>query len=69
MSDEPKIVPPLSDDDLMSFGKFKGKRIGDIPAEYLDWWMGADNTVFTVRLYKYCMKNYKQIQEEVREKE
>ena len=31
-----------SDDDIMPFGKYKGERLGDVPADYLIWFAEQD---------------------------
>ena len=33
---------PLTDNDLMPFGKFKGDKMQDVPGVYLDWLAGQD---------------------------
>ncbi len=30
-------VTPLTDDSRMSFGKWAGERLGDVPDEYFEW--------------------------------
>lgn len=41
--------PPLTDDDLMPCGKYKGKKMSEVPDEYYIWmykkW-GKDNLIF-----------------------
>ena len=32
----------LHDDDVMPFGTYKGKRLGDVPDEYLAWFLEQD---------------------------
>lgn len=31
------IIEPISGDDVMMFGKYKGEKIDDVPAQYLIW--------------------------------
>ena len=35
-------VHTLCDDDRMPFGKHKGKRLGEVPDEYLRWFLQQD---------------------------
>ena len=32
----------LNDDDLMPFGKYQGKRLGEVPDSYWLWFLGQD---------------------------
>tara|TARA_B100000749_G_scaffold245266_1_gene207603 strand:- start:988 stop:1206 length:219 start_codon:yes stop_codon:yes gene_type:complete len=48
-------VEPFTDSDEMWFGKHKGKSLADVPASYLDWWLGSENTESTLKLVAYIM--------------
>ena len=50
MSSEKKIVP-LKDEDVMTFGKFKGRKLKDVPAWYLDKCRDWDNIPEGLRAY------------------
>jgi len=32
----------LHDDDRMPFGKWKGRKLGDVPDDYWRWFLGQD---------------------------
>jgi uncharacterized protein (DUF3820 family) len=32
----------LSDDSVMTFGKYRGQRLGDVPDHYLRWFLNQD---------------------------
>ena len=40
--DKKTNLPPLHDNDLMIFGKYKGTRLGDVPDDYLIWFLSQD---------------------------
>jgi uncharacterized protein (DUF3820 family) len=49
---------PLTDNDIMPFGKYKGMRMSDIPVEYLHWlWhQGAKNETETRLVPNYIKR-------------
>lgn len=51
--------PPLTDDSLMPFGKYKGKPMADVPASYLLWlWNdGLKNKTATSDVAAYIAEN------------
>ena len=48
-------IEPLTHDSIMQFGKHKGEKLRDIPANYLLWWFGAQTTTNTP-LAQYVIK-------------
>ena len=48
----------ITDNFLISFGKHKGKRIGDVPASYLIWFYEQDWAEKWPDVYSYCKENY-----------
>lgn len=62
-------LPPADDDFVMPFGKHKGKKLKDVPASYLMWWIDAEGTVNTVRILKYVIANFDALEKEVEDKE
>ena len=61
-------LQPLKDTDVMTFGKHKGKKLSEVPADYFDWWTNYDSTVNTIRLYLYCLENKDVLDSEMEEK-
>ena len=51
----------LHDDNLMPFGKHKGQRLGDVPDDYLIWFLRQDWCEKYPRLVDYaqCVSEYK----------
>lgn len=68
MNDNEEIpVEPLKDSDPMPFGKFRGEKIGDVPAWYLIWLLTADFADIKKqypRLYAYIEKNEAYLEKE-----
>ena len=57
---------PYTDKTLMTFGKHKGKPLGEIPASYLDWLLGEEFVKINHRrLYDYLVENKDLIHEEL----
>jgi uncharacterized protein (DUF3820 family) len=62
----------LTDDDIMHFGKFKGKRLADVPAYYYFWWWekpgGPEGWKATHEaLHHYIVKNWKRLCNQMRD--
>lgn len=51
------------DDTIMPFGKYKGERVGDVPASYLLWWLDEEPESFP-ELQKYIRDRLQQLQQE-----
>lgn len=61
-------MPPeeITDDTPMYFGKHKGKRMADVPPEYLWWaWEGANgpqhHALPSSTVHKFIVKNWKRL--------
>lgn len=66
---EDKDEGELTDDSIMYFGKYKDRRMKNVPAQYLIWigdqtWINAHP-----RLQRYIEKNRVALEEEIAEKE
>lgn len=44
----------VNDDDVMTWGNYKGERLGDIPDEYWLWFLGQDWCDKYPRLVEYA---------------
>lgn len=57
-------VDPLTDDDLMPFGKYKGVRMSDVPARYFHylWNNGLKQQVATNKVAAYISANMSALQ-------
>ena len=51
----------------ISFGKHKGQCLEDIPAQYLLWLAGSDQTRETVGIFGYVLKNRQRLEREAEE--
>lgn len=49
------MVPELTDNSLMPFGKYKGDKLANVPAAYLLW--AFDNLTLQPNLKRYIEKN------------
>lgn len=55
--------PIYTDDSLMPFGKHKGKRLGDVPADYLLFmWDKGVHEERGRSLHEYIKKNFRQLE-------
>lgn len=60
----------LSDDDEMPFGKHKGKKMRDVPADYLDWLRDQSFVRYSwPKLYEYMRNNAGVIDKELEDRE
>lgn len=50
-----KTLSALTDDSIMPFGEHKGKKLRDVPDNYLFWWFNEkDAARHSPYLYDYC---------------
>lgn len=62
----------LTDNSRMPFGKYKGKRMQDVPGSYLDWLLGElevkEGLLYgnSLRVYNYIIENIDAIQQEAK---
>lgn len=54
----------LTDDSLMPYGKYKGKKMANVPPDYLIWLY--DNGKCNEQVKRYVFSNYSVLQEEIR---
>ena len=55
----------MDDNSLMTFGKHKGKKLKDVPAEYLLWWYYLeDSDKQNEELWYYIDDNFESIEQE-----
>lgn len=52
-----KLEPTFEDDDIFPFGKYKGERFEDVPADYFHWIWINKVYVGNVRLENYIKNN------------
>lgn len=57
----------MHDTDPMPFGKYKGRRMQDVPSGYLDWLLGQDWIDEWPAVKAYIDENYESIQREIAE--
>lgn len=53
----------VTDDTVMWFGKYKGLKVGEVPADYLMWCY--ENAVESETLGKYIRKHYRDLLQEI----
>ncbi len=58
----------LTDNDLMPFGKYKGEKMQDVPAEYLDWFIGQNWADKWPAVVAYIEENRSAIDYELKQK-
>lgn len=51
-------MPEYTDDTLMPFGKYQGKKLEDVPASYLLWLEGELRRDYWRDLQRYIKDNY-----------
>lgn len=61
-----KRQPSFTDEDVIAFGKYIGKKLKDVPAQYLVWLHNQGNT-FDERLNNYIYNNWEALQQELPE--
>ena len=55
----------LTDTSIIDFGKYEGKMLQDVPADYLHWlWHSHLQHKVTDKLHKYIRKNISTLEEE-----
>lgn len=54
----------MEDDTLLTFGKYNGKRIGDVPADYLLWLADQDWIIKFPEIQTYVEKNRHHLEHE-----
>lgn len=54
----------FTDDSVMTFGKHRGKKLGDIEASYLLWLLGEMRDDEKCKLYQYLVENEKALEAE-----
>lgn len=70
MKPKPLSDKPMKEWELMDFGKYKGEKLGDVPAKYLVWcYEEAFIKRSKPRLYAYIVKNIQRIKRESEEEE
>jgi uncharacterized protein (DUF3820 family) len=60
-----KPMNKLTDESLMPFGKYQGKKLANVPADYLLWLHKAN---VSGQLGQYIKENLDAIEEEIRQK-
>ena len=58
-----KKVPTYEDSDLMPFGKHKGKRMEEVPANYLHW-LWTQRPISDKKLENYIFNNIAVLKDE-----
>lgn len=59
----------MKDSDLMPFGKYKGEKLGDVPADYLLWLVDQGNVrVRYPELYRYVDQGRAHLEKEAKNK-
>lgn len=57
----------FTDDNTVTFGKYNGYKLKDVPASYLDWLSDQDWFLAYTRLHKYILANRERIDRELDE--
>lgn len=55
----------LTDESVITFGRHKGKKLGDIEASYLLWLLNEMRDDEKIKLFVYLQENEKALQSEV----
>lgn len=55
----------MKDEDPIPFGKYKGAPIGEVPADYLLWFLAQDWSKKWPQVEAYCIEKEQQLQSEV----
>lgn len=50
-------LSPWTDDDIMPFGKHKGKKLKEVDGGYWIWFLNEESTQRTVGLVKYIVEH------------
>ena len=58
-----KREPAYTDDDRITFGKWKGERLADIPASYLHW-LWTQRPLNSIKLENYIFNNIEALKKE-----
>lgn len=58
-------VEPLKDDDPMPIGKYKGTKMGNVPATWLDWFRDQPWARSYPKILAYINKNKEHIDREL----
>ncbi len=58
----------LNDNDPFPFGAHKGKKMKDVPSEYLDWMVGQSWASQWKAVVNYVERNRKSIDQDLKEK-
>ncbi len=58
-----KRSPAYDDDSFMPFGKYKGERLGSVPAEYFHW-LWSHRPISNVQLENYIYNNIEALRKE-----
>lgn len=61
------MLKSLTDEDVITFGKYRDQPLKDVPSSYLDWLIGQDWFLFNVRLYNYIQNNKAEIESDIDE--
>lgn len=59
----------MNDGSPMPFGKYKGTRLGLVPAHYLDWLIGQPWIEDWPKLEQYIVENKKALEEELEDRD
>ena len=57
----------ITDESIMQFGKYKGKKMKDVPASYLIWCYEQDWILKDPDLFTYIDTNWNALEQEVEE--
>lgn len=57
----------MKDSDIMQFGKYKGEKLGDVPASYLLWFYAQSWAKEHKDLYEYVNANIEHLRKEKEE--
>lgn len=58
------MIPELTDNSLMPFGKYKGQKMANVPASYLLW--AFDNLNLQDNVKQYIKKNRDALEAEIK---
>jgi uncharacterized protein (DUF3820 family) len=59
-----KVAEPADDKTLMTFGKWKGRKLEEVEADYLIWLLTDSDVIEKMKLYQYIVNHLPELLQE-----